>query len=106
MREDRAGISAISFWEIAMLVSKKRIRLGRSTIEWVRRALAIEGMDLIPIEPAIAVRAGELPGLHGDPADRILIATARVQKCPLMTSDQRIIAYGKAGHVQVIDASH
>ena len=105
LQDEGIGASAISFWEIAMLVGKKRIRLGRSTSEWVRRALAIEGVDLLPLEPAVAVAAGELPGLHGDPADRILIATARFRKCPLMTSDRRILVYAKAGRLRAIDAA-
>jgi PIN domain nuclease of toxin-antitoxin system len=106
LQNEGIGVSAISFWEIAMLVGKKRIRLGRSTVEWVRRALALDGVELLPLEPPIAITAGELPGLQGDLADRILIATARIRRFPLMTSDRQILAYAKAGRIRAIDASH
>ena len=105
LQDDIIGISAITPWEIAMLVEKKGLRLGRSTTDWMRRALSTPGIDLIPLEPLIAIAAAELAALHGDPADRILIATARARKCPLMTVDRRILDYGKAGRVRVIDAS-
>jgi PIN domain nuclease of toxin-antitoxin system len=97
------GVSVISFWEIAMLVEKKRMSLGRQTGDWVNKALATNGINLVPLEPAIAVEAGELAGLHGDPADRIIIATARRHDCPLLTADRAILAYGAAGHLQTID---
>jgi PIN domain nuclease of toxin-antitoxin system len=98
------GISAITPWEVAMLVGKKRVSLGRPAGEWVSRVLALGGMRLIPLEPLIAVAAGELAGLHGDPADRILIATARHYETPLLTADRAILGYGVAGHVEAIDA--
>jgi PIN domain nuclease of toxin-antitoxin system len=77
---DQAGrtlVSAISVWEVAMLVAKRRIQLDRPVEQWVDIALALPGLQLVPLEPAIAVRSTKLPGeLHPDPADRIIIATA------------------------------
>jgi PIN domain nuclease of toxin-antitoxin system len=103
--EEALGVSAITPWEVAMLVGKKRVSLGRSAGDWVKRALALDSIRLIPLEPAIAVTAGELEGMHGDPADRIIIATAGHYDAPLLTADRAILAYGAAGHVETIDAT-
>lgn len=98
-------VSAISFWEIAMLHKKQRIMLDQPTQDWTKAALAGPGIRLAPFEPAIAVAVGEMrAGIHGDPADRILIATARHHGAPLLTADEKILAYAAAGHVQAIDA--
>lgn len=99
------GICAITPWEISMLAERKRISLNLDTLSWIEAALAEPGISLLPLEPAIAVDAGRLPGnIHGDPADRTIVATARHHDMPLLTGDQRILDYGAAGHVRVIDA--
>ena len=68
--------------------------------EWFSIALAEEGMLSIPITPAIAIESYSLPEeFHKDPADRIIVATARTYDCPLMTNDSSILAYP---HVQLI----
>lgn len=98
-------ISAITCWELSMLVDKGRLVLGRDPLDWIEAALAEPGVHLAPISPDIGVEAGRLPpGIHGDPADRIIVATARHLGCPLLTTDRKIIAYAKTGHVQAIDA--
>lgn len=86
-------VSPVSCWEIAMLVGKERVRLDRPTAAWVRDLLATDGIDLAPLTPGIAVAAAELPGFHGDPADRFLYATARVLGVPLLTKDRRLGDY-------------
>jgi PIN domain nuclease of toxin-antitoxin system len=105
----RAGalyVSAITPWEIAMLAHHGRLALGRDVGEWVAQALALPGVNLAPLEPAIAVDSVRLPGdLHKDPADRLIIATARHLGFPVMTGDRTILAYGADGYVQTIDAS-
>lgn len=105
MQTEGVGISAITPWEIAMLISKKRLSLGRAAGDWVKAALSRDGISLMPLEPAIAVEAGELDGLHGDPADRIIIATARYHDARLLTADGTILEYAETGRVQTIDAS-
>ena len=105
METEGVGISAITPWEIAMLISKKRLSLGRAAGDWVKAALSTDGISLMPLEPAIAVEAGELGGLHGDPADRIIIATARYHDSPLLTADGTILEYAATGQVRTIDAS-
>ena len=89
------GISAITCWEIAMLVEGRRLDLhGRDAPSWLRTSLTYPNVQLIPITPEIAVRAYTLPEpFHRDPADRILVATALELSCPLLTSDRRIIEY-------------
>jgi PIN domain nuclease of toxin-antitoxin system len=95
---DRVLVSAISVWEVAMLVAKRRIQLDRPVEQWVDVALALPGIQLVPLEPAIAVRSTKLPGeFHPDPADRILVATALENAIPIITPDDRIRSYP---HVQ------
>jgi PIN domain nuclease of toxin-antitoxin system len=73
--------------------------------EWMDFVFEADGMRLAPLGHALSVDAGRLPGtIHGDPADRIVIATARALRYPLLTSDQKILRYAKEGHVRVIDA--
>ena len=94
-------VSVISVWEIAMLVAKGRLQLGLPVSDWVRRALAAPGLLLAELTPEIAVEACNLPGdLHGDPADRMIVATARVTAATLYTKDRSILAYGRSGHVK------
>lgn len=83
-------VSPISFWEVAMLVEKDRIELDRPTLTWAHDVLAQEATDEAPLTAAIAVAAAELPGFHGDPADRLLAATAQSLGVPLLTKDDRI----------------
>lgn len=83
-------VSPISFWEVAMLAEKNRIELDRPTTTWAHDVLAQEATDEAPLTAAIAVAAGELPEFHGDPADRLLAATAQSIGVPLLTKDDRI----------------
>src|SRR4051794_21938016 len=92
-----ACVSAISLWEMATLIRKQRINLGQPLREWSRVAFGPQGMRLVPVDEAIAIDAGELERLHGDPADRTIIATARALACPLLTSDSKILAYAAQG---------
>jgi PIN domain nuclease of toxin-antitoxin system len=100
----RVYVSAISVWEVAMLDSKGRIRLSRDCGEWVREALSAPGVQLLPLSPDIAVASSRLPGtFHGDPADRILAASARLMTLTLVTRDERILAYAAAHYVTVLE---
>lgn len=95
-------ISAISVWEIATLVSKKRILLRTSIQEWINQALSQPGIELVPLSPAIAVESTVLPnGLNADSADRMIVATARIKSLVLMTRDENMHHYGKSGFVIV-----
>ena len=103
--EDELRVSAISFWEMAMLTEKHRIALRSPLPRWKNTALIRSGIVTVPMDGEIALQAGALPGtIHGCPADRIVIATARELACPLLTIDRAILLYGGQGHVQAIDA--
>ena len=83
------GVSAISLWEISMLVQKGRIEFPCELIEWFRLAFISPKLKLLPITPEIAVKSGALQ-MHGDPADRIIAATSIIHKCGLATVDEKL----------------
>jgi PIN domain nuclease of toxin-antitoxin system len=104
-QENALLVAAITPWEIAMLVAKGRLTLARDVQEWIDEALAQPGISLVPLDPAISVACTRLPGaLHGDPADRMLAATARHWEAILITADEQLLTYGRAGHLKVMDA--
>jgi PIN domain nuclease of toxin-antitoxin system len=80
------GVSAISLWEIAMLVDKGRVILSLPLLSWFKAALAAPKITLLPITVEVAARSGSLP-IHGDPADRLIAATAIEHDCFLATLD-------------------
>jgi len=91
---DIIGVSAISCWEIAKLVEYQRLELPCSLEEWFEEALSYPGIELIPLTPEIAIESTRLPGkFHRDPADQIIVATARICECPLVTLDEKILRY-------------
>jgi len=91
----KIGIPAISLWEFAMLRAKGRIETDRPPLEWVRLALAQPRVELLPLTPAIAVHSSQLGGdFHGDPADRLIVATALAESAPLVSRDEKIRKYG------------
>ncbi len=93
---DGIGISVISCWEIARLVADSRLDLHRPPAEWFAAALSYPGVQLIDLSPDISIEANILPGaFHKDPADRIIVATARLLDCELLTADSRILAYNE-----------
>jgi PIN domain nuclease of toxin-antitoxin system len=95
---ERLLVSAISVWEVAMLVAKRRIQLDRPVEQWVDIALALPGIQLVALDPSIAVRSTRLPGdFHPDPADRMIVATALENAATIITPDERIRSYP---HVQ------
>jgi PIN domain nuclease of toxin-antitoxin system len=99
-------VSAISVWEVAQLEATRRIDLSVDVRAWVASALTFPGVKLKGLAPSIAIESTRLPGeLHRDPADRILIATARLLGAALVTRDERILDYAKKGHVRVLDAT-
>ena len=97
---DVIGVSAISCWEIAKLVEYGRLELPGSLEEWFEDALSYPGIHLLELTPEIAIESTQLPGeFHRDPADQMIVATARVYGCPLVTSDGRLLEYP---HVETI----
>ncbi len=97
--------TAISFWELAMLADKGRLNLSLPVERWAARVVGEGRIDVVPVTWELAMDAGRLPGqIHGDPADRLIIATARAHGCPLVTADRKILAYAEQGHVRATDA--
>ena len=98
-------VSVISIWELGMLVKDRKVHLPSNVRSWVDQALDKPGWSLTDLTPEIALESVQLPGdLHGDPADRILVATARVLNATLLTKDQRLIQYSEQRHVKVLEA--
>jgi PIN domain nuclease of toxin-antitoxin system len=104
--QGEAVISTITFWEIAMLSRRGKLNLRRPVRDWIAAFYEKSGILVTEISREIAVAAGELgDDIHGDPSDRLIIATALYHDCSLLTADRAILGYGTAGHVQTIDAS-
>ena len=103
-REEGLRVSSISVWEIGIQNAKGRVQLSAPLRDWVGGALAPAGISLLPLDADIAAESTLLPGEpHGDPADRFLIASARIKGLVLATRDRAIIDYGEAGHVRVLE---
>lgn len=91
---NRIGVAAISCWEVAMLVSKERLAFKMDVEKWVKKALKLPKIELIELLPEISVFSTRLPGkFHGDPADRIIVATSLISNAELVSKDQRILDY-------------
>ena len=99
-------ISPMSIWEIGMLVEKKRIEIDMDVLDWIEQALDSPGINLSPITPRIAIHSSRLTnGIHGDPVDRLLIATASEKNAVLVTCDQKILKYAKGKEISAYNPS-
>jgi PIN domain nuclease of toxin-antitoxin system len=98
--EGQVLISAISAWEIAMLVAKGRLALTMDIDDWLETVASIEGVSFVSVDTDVAVQSVRLPGeFHPDPADRLIVALARHHSVPLVTADDKIREYR---HVKTI----
>ena len=96
-------LSSISIWELAMLDAKKRITINTPINEWIKNSIKNSKIQTINLEQQIAVESCNLPGnFHADPADRIIVATARVHELSLISRDKNIIKYGAKNYLRVI----
>ena len=99
-KKQQLSFSAISIWEIAMLVRDNRIILDRSINEWVNQLLDSDSIKVINSDSRILCESVYLPGeFHADPADRIIVATARHFDATLISKDQKILKYS---HVKAL----
>lgn len=95
-------VSAVSVWEVAMLVHYGRLALSHSPHAWVENSLR-KGIRILPFTADIALESYNLPGdFHKDPADRMIVATARHLGLTLVTQDKALLAYAKKGHIKVV----
>lgn len=98
------AVSAMSAWEIGMLVSKGRLPYLRSPLEWFEQFASRGSVSVEPVSPEVLIDSSFLPGhVHNDPADRIIIATARARDLAVVTRDRAILNYGAAGFVKTIE---
>jgi PIN domain nuclease of toxin-antitoxin system len=98
--EQGLGISIISSWEIAKLVENNHLQLPNAVDKWLEQALNYPGIRLLELTLPIVLNSTQLPPpFHRDPADQIIVATARVHDIPLLTADQKILDYP---HVRTI----
>ena len=105
---DGVFVSPASAWEIGLLSKPKRgrnlaVQFLPDPKTWFARVMAGPAIREATLTPEIAIDASFLPGeLHGDSGDRLIVTTARHLGVPVVTRDQRIIAYGRNGHVQIV----
>ena len=97
LEEDRLAVSAISFWEVAMLQEKRRIELFQQASAW-RESILRLGLVEIAVTGEIGIAAVALPDFHGDPADRIIVATASIHGAALITADKPILEWTGSLH--------
>jgi PIN domain nuclease of toxin-antitoxin system len=101
LKVGRLVVSAISFWETAMLAAKGRIEMTLPPAAW-RRELLRSGLREIPVDGAIGIAAAQLGDFHGDPADRLIVATAQIVAAELITADRQVLDW--SGKVERFDA--
>lgn len=100
MEDGEILISAISAWEIAMLVEREKLVLSMEVERWMNTVSEIDAVRIVPMDVEILVKSVNLPReFHKDPADRMIVATARKFSVPLVTKDDKIRAYP---HVKTI----
>jgi PIN domain nuclease of toxin-antitoxin system len=99
----RLFVSPISAWEIGMLFQKGRIQLSMTVEDWFAALLETPGISLAGMPPRVLIASTQLIGVApSDPADRIMIATARSYNMSVVTRDRKILSYGDAGHVRTL----
>lgn len=100
LKGGRIVVSSISAWELAMLVQRGRLSLSMDVSGWLKTLMQIEAIHFVPVDNDIALQSVALPGdFHQDPADRIIVATARHLSIPLVSADEKIRSYP---HLKVV----
>jgi len=94
LANSQLGVATISFWEVAMLIEKQRLTMQLELADW-RFELLQAGLLEIPLRGTTAIHAGQLRLFHGDPADRMIVATAIENGATLMTADDKILSWNQ-----------
>lgn len=98
-------VPAICLWELALLETRGHLKLSDDLPLWVKKLLAVPQMRLAELTPEIAIETVRLPTWeHRDPADRMIVATARQWQAPLLTVDREILTYAATGALETVDA--
>jgi PIN domain nuclease of toxin-antitoxin system len=92
LQQQQLYLSAISLWEVAMLCANNRLRFSLSADDWLTQAITRSGIRVVPLDIPIATLSSTL-GIHGDPADRLIVASAICQKMLLCTQDAKILDF-------------
>ena len=101
--ETKVYLSIISCWEIAMLERKKRITFTSPSQDWMENSIKRSGIQILPLTPDICVESCNLPdGFYEDPADRMIVASARIEDLTLITRDEGILKYAKQHYVKAL----
>jgi len=101
---DHLLIAPISIWEISMLVERKRIVLEMDITDWLKQWVELPGISIAEFTFEVAILSNRLPNFpHGDPADRILVASASEANAVLVTADEKILAFGHDHFISVYD---
>lgn len=96
-------VSPMSAWEIGLLATKRRTQFLPDAKTWFSDFVASSAITIVPLTSETLINSWSLPGpLHKDPADRIIIATARALVASIVTRDERILDYAAKGHVQAV----
>lgn len=99
-KTENIRVSSISIWEICLLVKKERLQLSMDVGAWIEKIERLPFLQFVPVDNRIAQLSVDLPEpFHADPADRMIVATARVLGAALVTSDRKILQYP---HVQTV----
>jgi PIN domain nuclease of toxin-antitoxin system len=104
-RTGEVFVSPVSAWEIGLLAANpvRPVTFDPDPITWFANLLTLPGIDLAPLTPEAAIESSFLPGrLHGDPADRLLVATARRMNAALVTRDAKLVKYARQGHARIV----
>lgn len=94
-KDGEVGVSPVSFWEIGMLQSRRKLRLPAPLATW-RKALMTAGLSEWPLDGETTIRALGFADLHDDPADRFIVATALERGAVLVTADERLLSWQHA----------
>ena len=98
-------VCSISLWEIAMLKSKRRINIYEPIRDFLESITNIDGLSVKDISTEVAAESVQLmDDFHGDPADRIIVATAKCHGATLLTRDQKILTWASLGHIKSLQA--
>lgn len=101
--QNRLAICSISLWEISMLALKKRINIFEPVKDFLETISNLEGLKIIDINAEIAAESASLVSFHGDPADRIIVASTRVHGGTLITRDSEILKWTTLGFIKSIE---
>ncbi len=103
-KKSRIYVAAISLWEVSMLEAKGRIGFRIPCLQWLHNAVNSPGLSVVPVDPDIAFDSANLPeGFHGDPADRLIVTSARKTDSILVTRDKNILDYSARNFLRTVE---